>query len=210
MTITCLPDHLNESDEVLSRFGGREITVSEGEAYFGGHHVHPEMLYLMRIPFDFFVTVTFEEEHVRKSKSERSRRKRVNRLLDFLNYRVLRRHPSIASGKKTIRAAWSVEYGDLDPEGSAHCHLLVHLDERVASIVRFEVLADLRALQPSDLSAFGLATLEAQPIVGPQAEAVSYVCKAEFGRGFKRIDLSKGFRRVIKKLYVPKDLPEAA
>ena len=208
--IICLSDYLNGSDEILSRFGGKNLVVSEGKTYFGKYQVHPEMVYLMRIPFDFFVTVTFERDHLRKSESEIGRRKCVNDLLDHLNRRVLERHPSIVSGKKTVRAAWSVEYGDLDPNGSAHCHLLVYLDQRVAPLVRFEVLSDLKALLPADLSAWDVATLEAKSITGAQADSVSYVCKVEFGREFKLIEFSKGFRRVIKKLYLPKDLPEAA
>lgn len=208
--VICLSDYLNVSDEILSRFGGKDLVVSEGKTYFGKYQVHPEMVYLMRIPFDFFVTVTFERGHLRKSESEIGRRKCVNDLLGYLNRRVLERHLTLVSGKKTVRAVWSVEYGDLDPNGLAHCHLLVYLDQRVAPLVRFEVLSDLKALLPAYLSAWDVATIEAESIAGAQADSVSYVCKVEFGREFKLIEFSKGFRRVIKKLYLPKDLPEAA
>lgn len=208
--IVYLSDYLDESNGIFSRYGAKSLVVSGGKVFFGKYQVHPEMIYLMRIPFDFFVSVTFESVRVRKSVSEKMRRERVSAFLEYLNERVLQRHPSIVSGRKTVRAVWAVEYGDLDVEDSAHCHLLIYLDERVADEVRFEVLADIEGLSGKKLSAFDFATLDVKAIRGAQASAVSYVCKIEHGREDKHFDFSKGFYRVIRKKYVPKDLPEAA
>jgi hypothetical protein len=209
--VVWLSDYLEESNEIFSRYGVKSLVVSEGRVFFGKYPVHPDFVYLIRVPFEFFVSVTFESESARKSASEQIRRERISVFLDYLNERVLQRHPSIVSGKKTVRAVWSVEYGDLnDDKDSAHCHLLVYLDERVADAVRFEVLADIKGLNAKSLSAFDFATLDVGSIRGAQTRAVRYVSKIEYGREDKHFGFSKGFHRVIRKKYVPKDLPEAA
>ncbi len=210
--IVWLSDYLDESNEIFSRYGVKSLVVSEEGVFFGKYRVHPDFVYLMRVPFEFFVSVTFESESARKCASEQIRRERIGAFLDYLNERVLQRHPSIASGKKTVRAVWSVEYGDLndDDKDSAHCHLLICLDERFADTVRFEVLADIDGLSAKSLSAFDFATLDVGSIRGAQTRAVRYVSKIEYGREDKHFGFSKGFHRVIRRKYVPKDLPEAA
>ncbi len=208
--IVCLSDYMDESSEICSKYGSICLDVSDGTARFGEYETHPEFVSLMRVPFEFFVSITFGCERVRKSVSEKMRRKRVSAFLEYLNERVQQRHPSIICGKKAVRAVWSVEYGELNDEDSAHCHLLLYLDERVADAVRFEVLADIEGVSAKGLSTFDFATLDVQAIHGAQASAVSYVCKIENGRQDKHFDFSKGFYRVIRKKYVPKDLPEAA
>jgi hypothetical protein len=161
----------------------------------------------MPIPFSLSVSINFLTRLAKVSESEKPRRKVINGLLRYINSQVLAKRPCLKSGRRTVRAAWVTEYGDLkhDEEEERHAHILLHFDRNTPSPVPAEVMCHLKSLNRAACESLGLADLDVQMIAGQQAECVSYFCKIEKGREFKVVEYSPNFKDVVKRLFAPSE-----
>ena len=183
---------------------GNEYLYKVGKYnYYKNNVVHPEFYNLMHVPWALSASITFENEAVRCSKSERTRRKVINGLLQLVNARINRRAPLLESGRHTVRAAWVVEYAHNLLENERHAHILLHFHRATPIQEVFESYAALSRMTNKELSALGIATMDVQAILGQQADCVSYFCKIQWGREFKTFDYSPGFFPIVKRLFLP-------
>lgn len=173
--------------------------------YYGEDPVHSIFYNLMHIPFQLSVSIRFKEFEPRFLVSEAPRRLVVTKLLRMLNRFVDKKHPSHGLGRNVIRAAWVVEYGK-DPQASdRHLHLLLHLHQDAPSVLHGEVLEQLKGFSSDQLRRIGIATLDTQSLAKGKAACVSYFCKIERGREFKKLDYSKSFYPIVASKFLPKE-----
>ena len=171
--------------------------------YYGEDQVHSIFYNLMHIPFQLSASITFTGLEPRYLVSEAPRRLVVTKLLRILNGFLAKKHPSLAIGRNMIRAAWVVEFGK-DPKSRArHLHLLLHFHRDVPSVAYNQVLDELKSFSSDQLRNIGIATLDAQSLAKGKAKCVSYFCKIEKGREFKKLDYSKGFYRNVTRKFHP-------
>jgi hypothetical protein len=171
--------------------------------YYGEDEIHSIFYNLIHIPFQLSVSITFTGLEPRYSVSEAPRRLVVTKLLRILNGFLAKKYPSLAIGRNMLRAAWVVEFGK-DPQSSErHLHLLLHFHKDVPSVAYGQVLEELKRFSSYQLSKIGIATLDTQSLAKGKAKCVSYFCKIEKGREFKKLDFSKGFYPIVRSRFVP-------
>ena len=181
--------------------------------YFGENQVHPEFYNLMHIPFHLSVSITFNGLAQRFSVSEAPRRLVVTKLLRRLNRFLNDQNSNLEVGRNGIRAAMVVEYGNGPKSSERHSHLLLHFHRKIPFFVCGQVLSHLKSLSSEVLGEIGIATLDAQSLLRGKAKCVSYFCKIEEGREFKKVDYSKGFYSIVSRKFLPNaplDLGRAA
>jgi hypothetical protein len=120
---------------------------------------------------------------------------------------VLGKRPWLESGRRTVRAAWVIEYGDLKTaeEEERHAHILLHFDRATPCPVPVEIMCHLKSLDRAKCELLGISDLDVQMIAGQQAECVSYFCKIERGRDFKVVEYSPNFKKVVERLFAPSE-----
>jgi len=178
--------------------------------YYKDNIVHPEFYNLMHVPWALCVSITFESDALKLSKSEKGRRRLIKHLLRMINSRIVGRRVWLESGYNTVRAAWVVEYDDTLLEDERHCHLLLHFHQECPPQEMFESYSFLSRMSGDDLTKLGIATMDVQAVLGKQAECVSYLCKMQWGREFKTFDYSQGFLPIIKRRFLPVETKKSA
>jgi hypothetical protein len=159
----------------------------------------------MHIPFQLSVSLSFTGLEARYLVSEAPRRLVVTRLLRLLNRFLAQKHPCLAIGRNMIRAAWVVEYGKDPTSRARHLHCLIYFHKDVPLVAYGQVLDLLKTYTSNQLRKIGIATLDAQSLATGKARCVSYFCKIERGREFKKLDYSKGFYPIVASKFLPKD-----
>ena len=202
--------HLGVLAEPIAQFENKYLYRVKNHKYYDDHLVHSEFYNLMHIPFSLSVSINFLTKLPRVSVSEKPRREVINGLLRYINSQVLGKRPWLESGRRSVRAAWVVEYGALNANGEEerHCHLLLHFHRDVPSPVPVEIMCHLKSLSRANREAFGLSKLDVQMIAGQQATCVWYFCKIEQGREFKVVEYSPNFKEVLMRKFVPSNPPD--
>ena len=173
--------------------------------YYGENEVHSIFYNLMHIPFQLSVSLTFTGLEARYLVSEAPRRLVVTKLLRVLNCFLAKQYPSLTIGRNMIRAAWVVEYGKDPTSRERHLHCLIHFHKDVPSVAYRQVLDHLKTYSTEKMRKIGIATLDAQSLAKGKAKCVSYFCKIEKGREFKKFDYSKGFYPIVASKFLPED-----
>ncbi len=201
--------HLGVMAEPIALFENKYLYRVKDHKYYDDYLVHSEFYNLMHIPFSLSVSINFLARLPKVSESEKPRRKVINGLLRYINSQVLGKRPWLESGRRSVRAAWVVEYGKLNANGEEerHCHLLLHFHRAVPSPVPVEIMCHLKSLSRANMESFGLSKLDVQMIAGQQAPCVSYFCKIEQGREFKVVEYSPNFKEVVERIFTPEDVP---
>jgi hypothetical protein len=173
--------------------------------YYGEYEVHSIFYNLMHIPFQLSVSISFTGSDSRYLVSEAPRRLVVTKLLRLLNRFIDKKHPSHGLGRNVIRAAWVVEYGKDREASERHIHVLLHFHKNLPAVTYSQTLDHLKSFSSDQLRRIGIATLNAQSLAKGKAPCVSYFCKIERGREFKKLDYSKGFYPNVARKFLPKE-----
>jgi hypothetical protein len=199
--------HLGVLAEPIALFENKYLYRVKNYRYYDDNLVIPEFYNLMHIPFYLSLSINFLTKLPKVSESEKPRRKVINGLLRYINAQVLEKYPSLKSGRRTVRAAWVIEYGDLKTpeEEERHAHILLHFDKVTPCPVPVEIMRHLKSLDRKRCELLGISDLDVQMIAGQQAECVSYFCKIERGREFKVVEYSPNFKKVVERLFVPQE-----
>jgi hypothetical protein len=199
--------HLGVMAEPIALFENKHLYRVKNHKYYDDKLVIPEFYNLMHIPFSLSVSINFLAKMPKVSESEKPRREVINGLLRYINSRVLDKDPCLKSGRRTVRAAWVIEYGNLKAaeEEERHAHILLHFDRATPSTVPEEVMCHLKSLDRTRCELLGMSDLDVQMIAGQQAACVSYFCKIERGREFKVVEHSPNFKEVVARLFAPQE-----
>lgn len=199
--------HLGVMAEPVALFENKYLYRVKDHRYYNDCVVIPEFYNLMHIPFSLSVSINFLTKLPRVSVSEKPRREVINGLLRYINSQVLAKRPWLESGRRTVRAAWVIEYGDLKTgeEEERHAHLLLHFDRATPSPVPVEIMCHLKSFDRARCELLGIYDLDVQMIAGQQAECVWYFCKIEKGREFKVVEYSPNFKKVVERLFTPSE-----
>ena len=199
--------HLGVMAEPVALFENKYLYRVKDYRYYNDCVVIPEFYNLMHIPFSLSVSINFLTKMPKVSESEKPRREVINGLLRYINFRVLDKHPCLKSGRRTVRAAWVIEYGNLKAaeEEERHAHILLHFDRATPSTVPEEVMCHLKSLDRTGCELLGMSDLDVQMIAEQQADCVSYFCKIERGREFKVVEHSPNFKEVVARLFAPQE-----
>lgn len=202
--------HLGVMAEPIALFENKYLYRVKNYRYYNDCFVIPELYNLMAIPFSLSVSINFLTKLPKISESEKPRRKVINGLLRYINSQVLAKRPLLESGRRTVRAAWVIEYGDLKTgeEEERHAHILLHFHRATPSAVPVEIMCHLKSLDRAGCEQLGISDLDVQMIAGQQADCVWYFCKIERGREFKVVEYSPGFKKVVARKFVPSGPPD--
>jgi len=182
----------------------------KNDLFHNEQSVHSEFYNLSHIPFQIAASITFKDAAAKFSDTELRRRELLGAFLKRLNSKILENHPTTATGKKTIRAAWAVEYGKqlkIGTKPERHCHMLLHVVRDAPPSVVEEVVTDCATMRRTELAQFGIATLHTQELKTEEAKTrcISYFCKFEGQREFKTVDYSKGWFPIVERLFLPSE-----
>ena len=207
--------HLGVLAEPIIQFEDKYLYRVKDHKYYADYLVHSEFYNLMHIPFSLSVSINFLARLPRVSESEKPRRKVITGLWRYINSQVLGKRPWLESGRQTVRAAWVIEYGELneDKERERHAHILLHFHKDTPSAVPVEVLCHLKSLSREDRECLGLSKMDVQMIAGQQGPCVSYFCKIQQDGEFKVVEYSPNFKKVVERKFVrsgPPDIKQAA
>jgi hypothetical protein len=199
--------HLGVQAEPIIQFENKHLYRVKDYNYYDNYLVHSEFYNLMHIPFSLSVSINFLARLPRIAESEKPRRQVINGLLRYINSQVLAKRPWLESGRRTVRAAWVIEYGDLKPgeEEERHAHILLHFDRATPSPVPVEIMCHLKSFDRARCELLGMSDLDVQMIAGQQADCVRYFCKIERGREFKVVEYSPNFKKVVERLFAPSE-----
>jgi len=169
----------------------REELISDGNS------VHPQFHYLMKVPYQFFITIRYISRVLKTKHTETARREYINGLFRQLNLQIKENHPQIISGKRTVHY---VRVNELGLSDHIHSHLLLHIHPDAVELVIEEVFAFFDNLQNSPPKE--LEQVHVIRISGDQTQLVSYFCKVEKSTPEKHFDYSPKFFDIINRHYL--------
>jgi len=208
--------HLGVMTEPIALFENKYLYRVKDHKYYDDYLVHSEFYNLMHIPFSLSVSINFLASLPKVSESEKPRRKVINGLLRYINSQVLGKRPflgkppCLSSGRQVVRAAWVIEYGELneDKKRERHAHILLHFHKDAPPPVSVEIMCHLNSLSRAQRECLDLSDMDVQMIAGQQGPCVSYFCKLQPHDDFKVVEYSPGFKKVVERKFVPSGPPD--
>ncbi len=199
--------NLNVPIRPIKQFENKYLYKVGNFNFYGEDLVHLEFFNLMHVPFALSASINFFLDSTCLAVSENGRRKVINRLLRHINFWIFGKRSWLESGRKTVRAAWVIEFGAKEKE--RHCHALLHFHGKTPSEVPAETHWHLTQLSAETLEGFGIRKdMTVQMLAFGQAKCVSYFCKVEKGREYKQFDYSPGFFPIIERKFSPENANE--
>lgn len=189
------------ASQLIGKAKGEDLVKEGNHLKFRDKLVCPEFVSLAKIPFHIFTTIRdpYWEDDLKnlesglvypsfsKKKNTKQREDYCKNLAANLNASIVEKYPDIASASKSARFVRVEEFGQSD---EVHVHLLWHLDERAEHLAA-EVLDYLENLEPKSFR--GVKCFD-NKLIYDRLGIVSYVCKIEKGREFKKFGYSPRFR----------------
>jgi hypothetical protein len=192
-------DLLPKNAQLIQVFGEKMFYFKENKCFFDENEVTPEFYFLMKVPFKYWMTLTFTSAFFYTSNTEQGRRNLINTSILYpLNKALKTSFSENNIGNKTVRCFWVNEVGS---DGKIHVHILFYLQPDLAVMVKDTVWRYLQAFKQEEV--FGVESLDVDQITY-QAGVVSYCCKVQWGETYKHFDYSLGFFEVIKRFHSSK------
>jgi len=185
-----------EGAYLIHRFGKKMLWRKKRKVYFDKYQVTPEFYYLMKIPFYYWMTLTYTSNFYSTPNTEQGRREMINtKILCPLNKMLKDEYPNRITGNKTVRYVRVNEVGE---DGKIHVHILFYIHPDLVELVKDEVWRYLKMLKKVEME--GVMTKDCSKI--PYQEGlISYFCKIQWKQDYKHFDFSIGFKEVIEKFH---------
>jgi hypothetical protein len=187
---------LPEDADLIHRFGKKMFWLKKGNVYFDEHQVTPDFYYLMKVPFHYWMTITYTSKYYSTPTTEKGRNWMINtKILYPLNGMLKKSYPTRITGNKTVRY---VRVNEVGVDGKIHVHILFYIHPDLEELVKDEVWRYLKKLNSFEME--GVMTMDCDKV--PYQEGlISYFCKIQWKQDYKHFDFSIGFKEVIEKFH---------
>ncbi len=180
--------------QVIEKIHGENLINTDKGLFFRKYRVHPEFRNLVKTPLDIFTTIRDPFPEFHKLYNNKVREHYCAEIAKDLNLWIQERYQNIPSLSKTARFVRVDEYGS--SSNNVHVHLLWHIHEKAPRTVVEDIFEYLNRLEPHEHK--GVRCFDNQ-IIYDKLGIVSYICKIEDGREFKKFGYSPFFYKIYQR-----------